>query len=261
MNEKLPDKLEALISGQTFIKNETGMSKGRVYVSEDMVLKTEPVYPGLEESIGLLRWLENKLPVPKVLYYENTGSESFLLMTRIKGSMACDDSFLSRPETLVRLLAKSLKMLWAVDISDCPRTRDLDDELADAQRNIDNNDVDIANCEPETFGENGFADPQELLEWLKANRPQAEPVFSHGDMCLPNILFENDDISGFIDLGDAGTADKWRDISLCWRSLKHNTDGTYGKDTGLDPDTLFTELGIEKNEEKLRYYILLDELF
>lgn len=29
----------------------------------------------------------------------------------------------------------------------------------------------------------------------------------------------------------------------------------------FDPDMLFEALGIEKNEDKLRYYILLDELF
>lgn len=29
----------------------------------------------------------------------------------------------------------------------------------------------------------------------------------------------------------------------------------------FDPDMLFEALGMDKNEEKLRYYILLEELF
>ncbi|MBQ8395417.1 MAG: hypothetical protein IJX54_00285, partial [Oscillospiraceae bacterium] len=62
---------------------------------------------------------------------------------------------------------------------------------------------------------------------------------------------------------DTGVGDKWRDIALCYRSLKHNFDGTYGGKvyTDFDADMLFDALGIEKNEEKFRYYILLDELF
>ena len=260
MEEWLPERLKELISGQNFTKNETGISKGRVYVSEDMVLKIEPAHES-DESIALLRWLEGRLPVPKVIYSEVHGGESFLLMSRIKGRMACDEYYMERPQLLIPLLAKALKMLWAVDITDCPRMRSLDDELKDAERNVVNGEVDIDMCEPETFGDGGFKDPHELLEWLKDNRPESENVFSHGDMCLPNIMIDNGDISGFIDLGDAGIADKWRDIALCRRSLKHNSDGTYGMKTDLDPDLLFAELGIEKNEEKLRYYILLDELF
>ena len=49
---------------------------------------------------------------------------------------------------------------------------------------------------------------------------------------------------------------------MCYRSLKHNCDGTYGKVyQGIDPDIMFKELVIEKKKKKIDYYILLDELF
>ena len=116
------------------------------------------------------------------------------------------------------------------------------------------------NWEPGTKEQ--FRDPSGLLDWLENNKPAYEPVLSHGDFCLPNILIENNDISGFIDLGDCGIGDRWRDLSLCWRSLRHNSDGTFGNIyPGIKPDMLFEKLGIEPNHEKLRYYILLDELF
>ena len=70
------------------------------------------------------------------------------------------------------------------------------------------------------------------------------------------------DISGFIDMGNCGIADKWEDIAMLYRSLRHYFDGTYGKVyPGLDPDSFFEELGIEPDREKIDYYILLDELF
>ena len=97
------------------------------------------------------------------------------------------------------------------------------------------------------------------MEWLEKNRPEEELTLTHGDYSLQNIFAEDNGISGFIDLGKSGVADKWQDIAICYRSLKH----IFGKHTNsqLNPDMLFEKLGIEKNEEKLKYYILLDELF
>lgn len=145
----------------------------------------------------------------------------------------------------------------------CPRSRNIDVELEEAKRRVENNMVDLDNVEQTTFGEGGFDNPQALLKWLEDNRPDYEPVLSHGDFCLPNIFIEDGQISGFIDLGDTGTGDKWRDIALCYRSLKHNFDGSFGGKACPDfnPDWLFEALGIEPNWEKLKFYMLLDELF
>ena len=118
-------------------------------------------------------------------------------------------------------------------------------------------------CKPDTFGEGGFKDPAELLSWLETHRPSCEMVLSHGDYCLPNVFIEDGKFSGFIDLPEAGIGDKWRDIALCYRSLKHNAEGSFGGAVypDIDPNKLFTELGIEPDWEKINYYILLDELF
>ncbi len=64
-------------------------------------------------------------------------------------------------------------------------------------------------------------------------------------------------------MGDTGIADKWRDISLCYRSLMHNFDGSFGGKiySGFNPDIFFDKLNIKLDWDKLRYYILLDELF
>ena len=58
-------------------------------------------------------------------------------------------------------------------------------------------------------------------------------------------------------------ADKWQDIALCYRSLKHNKNGLYGggQYEGVSPDLLFDRLTIQPDWDKIRYYILLDELF
>jgi len=101
-----------------------------------------------------------------------------------------------------------------------------------------------------------------LYLWLEAHQPEEDLVLSHGDYCLPNIFGNKNQLSGFIDIGRMGIADRWQDIALCYRSLRDNMNGSYGgKVYDFNPNLLFEALKIEKNEEKLNYYLLLDELF
>ena len=259
----LPDSIKKHTGSKPFTADSTGMSAGSVFIYDDTVLKVEPRSIVPDESIALMKWLDGKLPVPKIIEHCVSGDTSYTLMSRISGKMSCDNYYLEHSDELLELLAEAVRMLWSVDISDCPRVRDLDAELADAREHVRKGLVDMTMCQPETFGEGGFKDPSDLLSWLENNRPPFDPVLSHGDLCLPNIFVGSGKISGFIDLGDCGIADRYRDISLCWRSLKQNFDGTFGGKVypGFDPDRLFEKLGIAPDREKLRYYLLLDELF
>ena len=153
-------------------------------------------------------------------------------------------------------------MLWSVDPEGCPCDQTLSRKLENARYQVENGLVDMDNVDPETFGEDGFASPAALLRWLEEHRPAEEPVLSHGDYCLPNVFFGDGQVSGFLDLGRSGIADRWLDIAICWRSLRDNFNGAHGHtDPDFDPDSLFRELGIQPDWEKIRYYLLVDELF
>ena len=260
---KLPDTISRLVAGKPYTTDSTGMSEATVMLYDDCVLKIMKRRETNDETVRVMRWLYGRIPVPEILAWEKDDEYQYLLMSRAKGRMSCDRYYLEHPEELLALLAEGLKLLWSVDVSTCPRSRDINVELAEARYRVEHDLVNIGNAEPGTFGEGGFKNPWELLSWLEANRPVYEPVLSHGDFCLPNIFIEDGHVSAFIDLGDTGTGDRWRDIALCYRSLKHNFDGTYGGRVypGFNPDRLFDKLGIEPDREKLRYYILLDELF
>ncbi len=261
---EFPEQIRKLTAGLSYEIDDVGMSVATILNYETMVLKIEPQSPQVDETVALMNWLTGKLPVPKVLAYEKQNGKSYLLMSRISGSMSCDQYYLERPEELLSLLVRGLELLWQVDISDCPRERGLEQELDEARERVEKNLVNMEWAEPGTFGEHGFASPAELLHWLNEHKPAYyEPVFSHGDYCLPNIFLEDGKVSGFIDIGDAGIGDKWRDISLCYRSLKHNLEGRFGGriHENFQPEQLFEALGIEPDWEKLRYYLLLDELF
>ena len=259
----LPEKIENLIKDKPYTLDTIGMSGNTVLLFEDMVLKIEKDVVSVAEQVKMMRWLEGKLPVPQVLAFEQENEKSYLLMSRISGKMSCDTYYLEHPHELLEALACGLKMLWQVDVTGCPCRRDLDVVLKEARSRVENGLVDLDNVEETTFGEDGFESPKHLLEYLESHRPTFEPVISHGDYCLPNVFLENGQIKGFIDLGRAGIGDKWNDIALCYRSLKHNFDGTYGGKVYEDfnPDMLFEKLGIEPDWDKINYYLLLDELF
>ena len=260
----IPEKIQNLINGKSYEIDDIGKSDSKILIFEDMVLKIQKFRAENDSSVEMMRWLEGKIPAPKVICYETDGDYQYLLMTRVKGTMSCDKYYMERPKELLKLLVEALHMMWSVDISDCPCVRDLESDLKEAKYRLENNLVDVSDAEPTTFGEGGrFKNPEELYQWLVDNQPDFEPVLSHGDFCLPNILFEDGKVSGFIDIGDSGVADKWKDIALCYRSLKHNSDGTFGgaKYPDIKPEGLFEALGIEPNWEKINYYILLDELF
>jgi kanamycin kinase/aminoglycoside 3'-phosphotransferase-3 len=240
-----------------------GKSDSSVVIFDDMVLKIQKQSQESDNEHGIMMWLDGKLPVPRVLGFEKQEGYSFLLMSKIDGVMSCHNFYLERPDELTMLLAEGLKMLWDVDVACCPFLSHLHVKLTQAQYNVQMGLVDVDDAQPETFGERGFKNPERLLQWLMDNKPEEELVLSHGDFCLPNIFLKEHKVSGFIDLGKMGIADKYQDIALCYRSLKKNLAGAYGGSVReeIDDKLLFDNLGIAPDYEKIRYYILLDELF
>lgn len=258
-----PKKILEYIDGKDFLTDKIGMSDSSVLIFDDMVLKIQPVSRWLENEHIMMDWLKNKISVPEIICNITENGKNYLLMSKISGKMSCEDEFMKNPKLLISILADALKTLWNVDISYCPIKNDLSTVLKSAEYRVEHGLVDVEDTEPGTFGKDGFKDPQELLEWLYDNRPEEDFVLSHGDFCLPNIFINDDKFSGFVDIGRMGVADRYQDIALCYRSLKHNFSGKFGGKSyeGYDENMFFDALGIEPDFEKIRYYILLDELF
>jgi aminoglycoside phosphotransferase len=70
----------------------------------------------------------------------------------------------------------------------------------------------------------------------------------HGDFCLPNILACDGEVSGYIDLGDSGIGDPWRDYAWCIWSLRYNLK------TDAYTELLLEKLGIEFDSERFERY-------
>ena len=265
MTDVIPDVIQKYTDGQKYTTTGVGMSGSEVRIYEEYVLKIQPRSDETDNEFAVVNWLENRIPTPAIPVYHVQDNVAFTLMSKINGEMLCTGEKLAQPESVIKAVAQGIKMLWEVDTAGCPCIiSKLDERLKAAEHNVLNGLADIENTEPDTFGPGGFGNPEELLEWLKCNRPEEDIVFTHGDFCLPNIFEKDGKISGFIDLGKMGPADRWQDVAIAIRSLEHNFNGKYTdgqKIFDFKPSMLTDELGIPWDQQKYRYYILLDELF
>lgn len=265
---ELPEGIRKYLPDETYETDHTGMSDSSVLLFQDKVLKIQKNTAEAENEYRMLQWLSDRLPVPGIYAHEVQDGMSFLLMEKCSGKMACDEKYMLNPALQVETLARGMHLLWATDISDCPCSQRLKYKLEQARFNVEHNLVDTENSQPDTYGKNGFQDPTALLNWLYENQPEEELALSHGDFCLPNVIIDDDssrkkNVIQYIDLGRSGIADKWCDIALCYRSLTNNYNGSYGTGArpGFDGQLLFQKLGVAPDWDKIRYYILLDELF
>ena len=260
MNQ-MPASVAAVLGRRAGKTDGLGKSGARVLLYDDYVLKIRPAGGWDTADVQILQWLAGKAPVPRVAAHEVLDGRDWLLMTRVRGTELCKPEIMSRPALLLDCMAEALHTLWAIPAGDCPFERTVADNLSHAEDAIRSGRFDASDCEPETFGPGGFESPAALLDWLKNNLPPRDRVVTHGDFCLPNLFTDGKRFTGFIDVGNTGAGDRWADLALGWRSLKHNSDGHYGKVYPVDPDDLFRAAGVVKDPERLRYYLLLDELF
>ena len=230
--KQIPLSISNKIKGLDWSCDDIGMSDSTILLFDEMVLKIEKTSQSSKHELLLLKWLDGKLPIPKVIEAETQNGYSYLLMSKLPGEMSCSDDSLRNIEDTVKALAHGLKMLWQIDISNCPCSNGISEKLIQAKYNIENGLVDTDDFNPETFTTEGFSDLPGLYDYLDQNRPIEDLIFTHGDYCLPNVFVSGCETVGFLDWGNGGVADRWQDIALCVRSLLHNCteDGLYGED-------------------------------
>jgi aminoglycoside phosphotransferase len=168
--EHIPDLIAAVLGSQAGTMDELGKSRAQVVLFEDYVLKIRPENGWDTEDTKILRWFAGKGPVPQVAAHAVQDGLDWLLMTRVRGWELCRPEVMKRPALLLDCMAEALHTLWAIPAGECPFERTVADNLAHAEATILAGQFDASDCEPETFGPGGFADPKALLDWLKENK-------------------------------------------------------------------------------------------
>ncbi len=256
----LPPELRDLADGFTWERVTLGQSASRVFrlvgpgATPPLYLKVPRPVTGLDlrGERDRLEWLQGRIPVPRVVRYVEDDGYQYLLTTGVPGLPACDPSFGHKLPLLVSLLAEGLRLIHAVPIDTCPFDARLDVQVALAHQHMVDGLVDEDDFDEGRRGQTAA----EVFEELVRARPATEDlVFTHGDYCLPNVIIMEDTISGFVDLGSAGVADRYRDLALASRSISRNFGPQW-----VGP--FFEAYGIaHPDRARVEFYQLLDEFF
>jgi len=95
-------------------------------------------------------------------------------------------------------------------------------------------------------------DVSPLGDW----RPVEEPVFTHGDYCLPNIIVNDGRLSGVIDWDYSGLADAYVDLVSCIWSIRYN----FGEEADTLISLFLENYGVELDQAKFGFYKRLNEI-
>jgi len=164
----------------------------------------------LKNEAAMTAFFSSKNLAPEVLAYESY-TEDWMLTLRAKGEDCLLSMYTDDPKKLCDTTAQLLRMLHESDTANCPvadRTRDY---LSTTIHNFHHKNYD-SSLFPDNWGyrcaEDAIAVVERFAPLLKAD------TLIHGDFCLPNVMLNNWQFSGLIDLGAAGAGD--RHLDLFW---------------------------------------------
>ena len=255
---RVPFAIQPLVEGYQFQRIRMGESAACVFRLSG--LGQRPLFlkcavagsdAALSEEAERLRWLVGRAPVPDVIAFLAEGDWEYLLVGALPGRNGVDAGR-EHPTAVVAGLADALRLLHAQPFIGCPFDQSLDAQIERARHRVEAGMVDEGDFDEEHRGRTAV----ELLIDVEKHRPTLEDkVLTHGDACLPKVIFEGDRFIGFIDCSRAGLADRYQDLALASRSIARNLGPHWIK-------PFFAYYGLpEPDESRLVYYRLLDEFF
>ncbi len=198
-----------------------------------------------------MAWAAPWLPVPRVLGYGADGAREWLLTASLRGVDATDDGLRADPPRLVPLLAAGLRRFHALPVAACPFDSRADVLVRLAEERVAAGLVDAAR---DLHAEHGPLTAESAVARLRELRPAREDlVVCHGDYCLPNVLIRDWQVTGYVDVGKLGVADRWWDLAVATWSVTWNL-GPGGEDAFL------AAYGVPRDPAKIAFYRLLYNL-
>lgn len=242
-----------------------GESGAGVFRSADGSRYAKVVGPTAVDALAAERdrisWAhQHGLPVPAVLDWATTGDGGAYLISSAVAGVPAD----RLPEPALRAawtsVVASVRALHDIPVRDCPYRRDLDTMLALARAVVA---ADAVN--PDFLRDEDKATPAtELLRrvqhqvGLRRQQEAVDVAVCHGDLCLPNILVDPDTltVTGLIDLGRLGVADRHADLALLLANTAEVFPGFAEEAAvGLTPGYPY-----RIDRDRLRFYLDLDPL-
>lgn len=138
-----------------------------------------------------------------------SSDKDYLLTEMVSGEDLTDGIYLSDGKWLAEKMGEVLRQLHEMRPIGCPVKDRVSEYLGLAEKNFRSGEYDNS-AFPDSFG---YRSAEEAYAFLKENEKILKSdTLIHGDFCLPNIIFKDKRLSGYIDLGNAGIGDRHIDI-------------------------------------------------
>ena len=206
----------------------------------------------LADERDRLTWLRDRVSVPDVFEYGTERDTEWLLLAPLPGRDATDPELLADPSWIVPILGRGLRTFHdRLDPIECPFDFSNDVAIEHVRRRLE---AGIYDANYDFHDEFKRYSPAEAVARLEALRPSTEDlVVCHGDYCFPNVLIADGHITGFLDVGELGVADRWCDIAVgAWST-------TWNVGPGWE-DLFYDSYGIEPDPQRIEFYRLLYSL-
>jgi aminoglycoside phosphotransferase len=258
LKKDLPEELFNIVDNYSWEENTIGWSGTKVFQltkgQDVLYLKINEAKSifNLEKEKNILEWLTGLLPVPEVVFFKRVKEIEYLLLSGVKGKVSHISITEEEKRKNITILADALKKIHSINPESCPINNNPDILLELARERLEKGKID-----PDKFDKR-WADksPEEIFEELDKIKPKEyDLVFSHGDYCLPNVLVEDNQLSGIIDWPYGGLNDRYFDLAAVTWSIGYN----YGEEW---IELFFEEYGIKTIDwDRIHFYQLLNEFF
>ena len=210
-------------------RNVLGGSTYRVGAgtSRDRFIKWAPVTAvelDLAAEAERLVWAVAWLAVPRVLESGTSKEGSWLVTAALPGRPAVDPRWRHQPEQAVKGIGHGLRRLHdQLPIGDCPFSWSIQDRT-------------------------DHLDPEAAASLAQSAPLTDKLVVCHGDACAPNTLLDDTGrVTGHVDFGSLGVADRWADLAVALWSLEYNW--------GIGWDGVFLDAyGVDCDADRVAYY-------
>lgn len=221
----------AAVGGQGWEPVTHGLSGAGVWRLDGAKPRFLKVGAGVFAEVARTAWLGAAgLPAPDVLDAGTDGATEWLVTAALTGRPAHLPWPADRRGAVVDALARITVALHALPVPGCPFDRSLAVTL-----------------------------PPARAAGLDAEAPVVEElVVCHGDLCLPNVLLDETGatVTGLVDLGRLGRADRHTDLALMSRSL---ADPSLNPQYGPECAAAYLEACREPvDPDRLAFHRLLD---
>ena len=173
----------------------------------------------LKNEAAMTAFYHSKGLSAEVLYYGTHEGKDYMVTSRIPGEDCINEMYLDDPERLCDLWAELLRALHETDAAGCPVT-----DRIDTYKKAVKSGFGGQYYEPELF--TGLWEFGSFDDAMKAAKEGLGELRSealiHGDYCLPNVILDDWNFSGYIDLGNGGIGDRHIDILWGICTLKNN---------------------------------------